>query len=227
MMSNNQSIIDAVKRAISPARIATYETAIGITAVDDLAALKLYAWNAQISGALLTPLHICEVVVRNAVAAALEIVYGSQWPWAAGFERSLPNPQGGYSPRQDLISARHNKHSTGKVIPELKFVFWQKMFTQRHDARLWLPHLHTVLPNMDVTKTLTDRRKMIYDDLEQLRFLRNRIAHHEPIFTRVLNEDYRKIVELVRFRCAVTAIWLEQNQTVEQIITAKPLIKQS
>ena len=54
MVSNNQSIVDAVKIAISPARIATYETATGVTAVDDLAALQLYAWNAQVSGALLT-----------------------------------------------------------------------------------------------------------------------------------------------------------------------------
>jgi hypothetical protein len=187
-----------------------------------LAALRLYAWNAQVSGALLTPLHICEVVIRNTVATVLESVHGSQWPWVPGFERSLPDPRGGYSPRKDLISARRGKTSTGKVIPELKFVFWQKMFTQRHDARLWVPHLQAVLPNMDATKALTDRRELIYNDLEQLRFLRNRIAHHEPIFTRALADDYGKIVELVRFRCAVTATWLEQNQTAVQVIAAKP-----
>ena len=222
MVSNNQSIVDAVKIAISPARIATYETATGVTAVDDLAALQLYAWNAQVSGALLTPLHICEVVVRNAVATALESVYGSQWPWSTVFERSLPNPPVGYNPRSDLIHTRRKASSTGKVIPELKFVFWQKMFTQRHDTRLWIPHLQAVLPNMDVTKNLTDRRKLIYDDLEQIRFLRNRIAHHEPIFTRILADDYRKIVELVGFRCTITATWLEENQTAQQIIAAKP-----
>lgn len=222
MVSNNQAIIDAVKIAISSARIGTYEAAAGVTAADDLAALQLYAWNAQVSGALLTPLHICEVVIRNTVATVLESVHGSQWPWVPGFERSLPDPRGGYSPRKDLISARRGKASTGKVIPELKFVFWQKMFTQRHDARLWVPHLQAVLPNMDATKTLTDRRELIYNDLEQLRFLRNRIAHHEPIFTRALADDYSKIVELVRFRCAVTAAWLEQNQTAVQVISARP-----
>jgi len=33
-------------------------------------ALALYAWNAEVSAALLAPLHICEVVMRNAAAEA-------------------------------------------------------------------------------------------------------------------------------------------------------------
>jgi hypothetical protein len=219
---SNQAMINAIKTAISPARIATYETAIGTANVDELAALHLYAWNAQVSGALLTPLHLCEVVIRNAVAAALESVYGTQWPWATVFERSLPDPRIGYSPRRDLMNARRSTQATGKVIPELKFVFWQKMFTQRYDERLWIPYLTSVLPNMDVAKTITERRTMIYQYLDQIRYLRNRIAHHEPIFNRALADDYHKIIELVRFRCEITAFWLSDNQTALETIAKKP-----
>jgi hypothetical protein len=39
---------------------------------------------------------------------------------------------------------RRREPTTGKVIPELKFVFWQKMFTGRHDVRVWDPHLRRV-----------------------------------------------------------------------------------
>jgi hypothetical protein len=221
-MSNNQTVIDAVKAAISPARLATYETAAGVHTPDNMAALDLYAWNAGVSGAMLIPLHICEVTIRNAVSTAIENVYGPQWPWSSGFERSLPDPTKTFSPKRDLISARRKYTTTGKVIPELKFAFWQSIFTSRHDSRFWSPFLPTIFPNMDSTKTVQERRKMIYDDLEQLRFLRNRIAHHEPIFARALSDDYSKIVELVRFRCAVTAVWLEHNQTAVQVIAAKP-----
>ena len=70
----------AIKAALSPARMATYE---GATQAADVlpGALALYAWNAQVSAAMMAPLHICEVAVRNAVAEAIEAVYGPNWPW--------------------------------------------------------------------------------------------------------------------------------------------------
>jgi len=126
-------IVSAVKKALSSARMSTYEVAV---AHNDIATLALYAWNAQVSAALLAPLHICEVVVRNAVSDTLEAIYGARWPWSNGFEQSLPDPRLGYSQRKDLQQARSRAQTTGKVIPELKFVFWQKMFTGRYDARV-------------------------------------------------------------------------------------------
>lgn len=161
-------------------------------------------------------------MIRNAVADVLEAVYGSKWPWSATFERSLPNPAMGYSSRKDLQNARRSAPTTGKLIPELKFIFWQKMFTSRYDDHLWDHHLQRILPNMDVIKTIVERRGLIYNDLEQLRKLRNRIAHHEPIFTRVLADDYQKTLRLVRYRCAATADWLDQNQTASEMIAERP-----
>ena len=106
MSNNNQkTTIDAVRAALSAARMGTFEVAAGVQSDDDPAALLLYAWNAEVSGAFLAPLHVCEVVVRNAVSDALEALYGPRWPWSATFERSLPDPMQGYSPRRDLLSA--------------------------------------------------------------------------------------------------------------------------
>jgi len=222
MSSNNKVTIDAVKAALSPARMGTYEAAVGVTSDNDLSALKLYAWNADVSGALLAPLHVCEVVVRNAVSDVLATLYTPTWPWNRTFELSLPDPQRGYSPRQDLLSARRSARTTGKVIPELKFVFWQKMFTGRYDGRLWTPHIRRVLPNLSGSMTIAQCRQSIYDDLEQLRRLRNRIAHHEPIFTRNLFDDYQKIHNIVGYRCIETAAWLDRNQIATRVIAAKP-----
>src|SRR5690554_2789998 len=115
----------------------TYEKAAPPKSDDDPSALNLYVWNAQLSGAFMAPLHICEVVVRNAISDALEAKYGEHWPWSPGFEQSLPDPRPpAYSPRRDLFNARRNAQTTGKVIPELKFIFWQRMFTSRHDNRV-------------------------------------------------------------------------------------------
>lgn len=222
-MSNNQkTTIGAVRAALSAARMGTFEAAAGVQSDDDPAALWLYAWNAEVSGAFLAPLHVCEVVIRNAVSDALEALYGPRWPWSATFERSLPDPVQGYSPRRDLQSARRAAQTTGKVIPELKFVFWQKMFTGRYDTRIWDQHLRRVLPNLDPAKPVATLRQAIYSDLERVRLLRNRIAHHEPIFTRALADDYQTVLMLVTYRCTVTAAWMDSNQTATTIIAAKP-----
>ncbi len=61
-----------------------------------------------------------------------------------------------------------------------------------------------VLPNLDAAKTVTELRQEVYADLEHIRFLRNRTAHHEPIFRRNLSGDLDKIAALTRFRCALT-----------------------
>jgi hypothetical protein len=214
--------IQAVRSALSAARMATYEAAASVTEDDDPAALALYAWNAQVSAALLAPLHICEVVVRNAVSDALETVYGPRWPWSSGFEQSLTAPNIGYSPRKDLQNVRRRQASTGKVIPELKFVFWQKMFTSRHDRRVWNTHLMRVLPKLDHATPVDQLRQDIYNNLEEIRKLRNRIAHHEPIFRRSLPDDLQKIVDLIELRCKVTAAWMMSNQHATEIIAQRP-----
>jgi hypothetical protein len=135
------------------------------------------------------------------------------------FETSLPAPLYGYNPRKDIQLNRRTQSTTGKVIPELKFVFWQKMFTQRYDVRLWDVHLRRVLPNLDPVKTIAHLRQEIYTDLEDVRLLRNRIAHHEPIFKRKLTDDLDQVTALIRFRCRLTADWMVQCQRVTEYLS--------
>ncbi|MEX3955354.1 hypothetical protein [Trinickia sp. EG282A] len=201
--------------------MSTYEGAAGAHG-SDTAVLALYAWNAQVSAALLVPLHVCEVVMRNAVADALESTYGERWAWSQTFEHALPAPAVGYNARYDLQCARRRAATTGKVIPELNFVFWQKMFTGRFDVRIWNPQMRHVLPYLDSEQPVDKLRQRIYASLEQVRKLRNRIAHHEPIFSRDLQRDFERIVELIRFRCGVTANWMLENQQAIGLIKNRP-----
>jgi hypothetical protein len=56
----------------------------------------------------------------------------------------LSLPQRG---REALDEARNkpSSTSTGKVIAELSFGFWENMFKASFDAGLWTPHLSRVL----------------------------------------------------------------------------------
>ncbi|MDF4985850.1 hypothetical protein P3581_23140, partial [Vibrio parahaemolyticus] len=209
--------------SLSSPRLSTYEAVVfnGVTLSTEQA-LKLYAWNAQISAAFFAPLHLCEVVIRNAVSEALENKYGSNWPWNPTFEQSLPNPQKGYSPRKDLINARNGMTTTGKVIPELKFVFWEKLLTKRFDDRLLTPYLCTVFPNYDQALSVSEMRNKLRILLESVRGLRNRIAHHEPIISRDLDSDFKNIDNLIQYRCQDTAFWTCKNQLVTPLMELKP-----
>jgi hypothetical protein len=144
--------------------------------------------------------------------------------WSPGFERSLSTSKAGYNPKRDLLNAKSksNMHATGKVIADLKFVFWEKMLTNRYDQRIWNGQLLKVFPNLNPSDPINISRIKIYSDLEKIRKLRNRIAHHEPIFNRNLNNDLSIITELIGVRCLDTAQWMTANQTALSIIRAKP-----
>lgn len=113
--------------------------------------------------------------------------------------------------------------STGKVVDELKFVFWQSMFTSRHDTRLWNTRLASSLPGALAGSTEKALRERIYRDLETIRRVRNRVAHHEPIFTRDLQSDLNRMLELIELRSPETAVWVRQLEDVSALLLQRPV----
>lgn len=215
--------IVAITSALSASRLSSYAppTSLSDPTASAQYPLELYRWNAAISGAFLTPLEIYIVVFRNAIAEAIEAKYGANWPWVSSFERALPNSVTGYSPKQDLLSVRSKFKSTGKVIPELKLIFWSQMLTSRYDERLWKPFMLHIFPNIPASQNIDKARATMYRDMEQLRRFRNRIAHHEPIFKLPLAQNLTTITALVAKRCEHAAAWLNDIETVTPLIKSK------
>lgn len=207
--------------ALSAPRFATYLQARGGDRAD---ALALYRWNIEVSSAFLVPLHVLEVTLRNAIVEAIEGVHGGTWPWSAGFIRSLPNPPApNYSPTRDLRALCQKHQTAGKIIADLKFVFWEKMLTSRHQGRLWGNAFPVVFPNApQVLGGSAQNRADLRNDVEEIRKLRNRIAHHEPIFTRALHDDLDRMVRAVRWRCDTTADWLLGIDPVAPLLAKMP-----
>ncbi len=206
---------------ISAPRFATYLQAC---ANDRERALALYQWNLTLSAAFIVPLQVCEVAVRNGVAEAVEKVHGATWPWSNGFLRSLPKPKRAtdYNPEHDLRLTASRQPTTGKVIAELKFAFWEKIFTAGQDSRLWLHHFPASFPGAPPAMPIPLARARAHDDLRAIRHLRNRIAHHEPIFARNLADDYRRILELTAWRSPTAATWVDRHQGVTPLLPLRP-----
>ncbi|WP_206499662.1 hypothetical protein [Vibrio anguillarum] len=218
--SSNNFILTNVAKALSETRLKTFQDYYGLPYCI-VSAMNLYSWNGQLSSAFMLPLHICEVVIRNAVNDVLTKIYGERWPWERTFELTLPS-RGRYNPRSDLINARRNKATTGKVIPELKFVFWQKMFTSRHSTRIWDNELQGLFPNGTGHLTTATLLSDIYDSLESIRLVRNRIAHHEHLINRNLSQDYSNIIKLISYRCADSINWLHSIEQLSPLLARKP-----
>lgn len=185
-------------------------------------ALEFYMWNVQLSAAFMVPLQLCEVAVRNGAVEAIEKEYGANWHSSKGFSYTLPRLRTGYQPAADLQDQATRQPSAGKVVAELKFAFWQYIFTKGQDGRLWLPHFTTCFPGYDTTLAVKQARASMYHEVWQLRLFRNRIAHHEPIFTRNLVTDYERIRQLIEWRRPSVAAWMDANQTVTATLAARP-----
>jgi hypothetical protein len=98
--------------------------------------------------------------------------------------------------RADLLKARERATRRGrvpevhgKVIAELPLGFWRVMASSRYLTSLWLPAVSRAFPLN--RQNPTRRRDEVEQALQQLHFVRNRAAHHEPIHRRDPLADQR------------------------------------
>ena len=54
--------------------------------------------------------------------------------------------------------------------------------------------------------------------MNALRRLRNRIAHHEPIFQKDLRLMHDETIEAIRWLCPITAAWADTNSRVRVVL---------
>jgi hypothetical protein len=168
---------------LSPIRLAPYHARAG---GDLIAALRLYAWNIEISAAFHGPLGVLEVGLRNAIDAELGRLVGRPDWWApsAGLAFQARELERIAEARR-AVAALARPAVPGDVVAELPFGFWTELLSRRYDMTLWRPALHRAFPNYH------DSRQALHVGLYHLSKLRNRIAHHEPIHHRHLAADHR------------------------------------
>ena len=212
---------------LSPARLAPYLAECG---GDRAQALMLYRWNLTVSAALLIPVHITEVMLRNAIIEAISRAYGDKWPWSEAFIQSLPNldsksDNNARNPRgllQLAIDKSGGGRNVERVVSQLGLYFWEQMLTHRHDRRIWVYHFNAVFPNAPLGQGMPKNRNALQERVRKMRNLRNRIAHHEPIFPRNLDIDLIGMDAIVRWRSAVAADWMGQLHDLNALIVARP-----
>lgn len=190
-------------------------------------ALRLYAWNIEISSAFWGSFHMLEISLRNALHARLaELATQEDW-WNA--KLLLPHDATKnliHSDTKDEIqkailsatkkqSAKELHTEPGHVVAELGFGFWIGMLASRYHQRMWEKTLVHAFPHYE------GLRRSLHGDLERLRKLRNRIAHHEPIFNRNLAIDHGITCSLIGYIEPEAKVWVMNNSRISEILAMK------
>lgn len=198
--------------ALSAERFDTYLNWAG---GDQALAERLYTYNVQLSAALYGPLHMQEVALRNMTDRILIQRHGSNW---------FDNPAVLTTAYQTgcIAKARQVLQQTGKtgtrsqIIAELNFGFWSSLFG-RQAHHLWQT-LRSIFQARGV------QRGAIAQELRELRLLRNRIAHYEPIIAQPLAQRYASITTLTGWLSPSAAAWIANYSTWPALYPAVPIL---
>lgn len=204
-------IIDKLKNSLSCERLSTYEQAVN---KNTESALKLYVWNTQISAAFYVPLQGLEVTLRNVLHKQLTLKYHREdWYEIAPLDAKDKEK---IQKAKETVLKQHGKTQTPHVVAELSFGFWQTLLNKKYYQTLWIPALYKAFPNKP------PKLSTINENLFNLRLLRNRIAHHEPIFQRHLAKDYENLIQVISWICPETAQWIDGHNTVNDVLRTRP-----
>lgn len=73
--------------------------------------------------------------------------------------------------RQKLFVVSH-----GQVVSQTTFHFWKRLFSSEYTDSIWKPCIKKVFPNKSLGRSDVSRA------LEKVYAIRNRVAHHEPVY---------------------------------------------
>ncbi len=164
------------EKAFSPARLNKYLVACG---GNTSKALNLYRHNVKLCQKFYGILNIFEVVLRNAINAHYQSVFNdTDWMAnqmeAGGMIENAPHKN---EVCRIVATLRQNgRYTNDRVVSSVSFGFWTYLFT-RQPFRLGGQNLLRIFPN----RTAGLGQRAVFNELQEIKNFRNRIAHHEAI----------------------------------------------
>ncbi|HEY5328776.1 MAG TPA: hypothetical protein VIJ79_02730 [Acidobacteriaceae bacterium] len=196
--------LNRLERAISSERLTPYR----VRARGDLwVALHLYSRNTELSEALYGVVQGFEVFLRNATHARLTSAFGTEMWWEKASLRDRERDD--VSDAIQNIEERSSVLIPGKIVAELNLGFWTNLYSNYYERDLWVPFLRSSFP-------IHMQRKRLHDRLDRLKILRNRIAHHESLVRRDVQQDYRELLETVGWMSPTVRSWIESTNCFEE-----------
>jgi hypothetical protein len=176
-------------------------------------AIRLYEKNTRLSEALYGVLQGCEVALRNSMNSALTTGIGKT-DWYEHIKLNHREITMVGDAKMKLLRFG-KKVIPGQIVSELTLGFWIRLMSPEYEKSLWVKHLHKAFPHYRKPD-----RVLIFARFEETRLLRNRIAHHEPIFRKDGAREYRKILDAIGWICPVTAAWIDSHNNLPRLVNS-------
>jgi hypothetical protein len=216
-MSSDAVDYERLMHLLTAERLGSY-----VRACDDVdAAFALYEWNIEVSAAAMSMTAMVEVLVRNALDEQMR-----KWADERGAVDWLATAPLDDRGRRDVVKARgrasrgRRAATHGHVVAELSLGFWRYLVSRRYLTSLWIPALQHAFPHR--TDDANRRQRSVEQDLDQLLFLRNRAAHHEPLHRRDLTADLDRAKALAAGIDPTAHAWLTGRETLSDVLRHRP-----
>lgn len=215
--------LEQISATLSRPRIGTY---MKEAKNDSVKAMRLYLWNARLSKALRFPLEVAEVALRNRIHLCLIDRYGANWLDDPRFLGHAA--QKSVDKINDARTVLGGRATTDRIVAELSFGFWTAMLKDRFVEQLWRGRVTMGFPNLPksvLALPFEDQCTYIKDLADQIRNLRNRISHLEPILKIDLSKQHSDTVHLVRLGCRTTSEWVSHHSTLPRVLREGPTVR--
>lgn len=188
--------LDAAERWLSRPRLQRY---LDPTGQDLDLARRLYRWNTATSAAAMVELAHLEVAMRNAYVRRLSARF-PDWlsPSSALWSRRIGNParQADQQRANDATldrleeaerGLRHNR-TPDRIVANTSLGLWCNLTDSHREPTIWTPILSTAYPP-------GTKRGPVHRMALNVNSFRNRVAHHEPLFskTTALGDRVREV----------------------------------
>ena len=148
--------------------------------------ITLYRYNLSLSSEMLKIISCFEVALRNRIDYTLAPVFGRDWLRDSCLSGGIfDNPK--TNGTKIIIGKAYNGllkdglYTPTKLMAEMEFGVWKYMFSGPQYAATG-QNLLTIFPQKPKsTPRLSIDNKHVFNELDRINQIRNRIAHHEPI----------------------------------------------
>jgi hypothetical protein len=116
---------------------------------------------------------------------------------------------------RDRVRQKGKRASDGQTISELSFGFWRFLITKKLTG-LW-PDLASGFPHAP------DRQRgTVESPLARLHVFRNRLAHHQRVWSHAPEERYADLLVLAEYIDPALSSWIAATSNVSQTLSARP-----
>lgn len=180
---------------------------------------ELYLWNAELGAAYFELIGHVEVFLRNVFHNCLSPLsdegrwyLDAQFPFTRQAGRDIST-----AVRRATANGK-TPEKPGKVIAELSFGFWRFLLSSHYSATIW----PKVSPGFNGVPRHERSRSELESAAQRINDLRNRVAHHEPVYNRSSALHLDDIFLIARYVDAQAEDMLRRQPKVPSILVRRP-----